>query len=163
MSPKLEGPGATVPVPIEYAKFRVETKLVRSKVWDPELDVVISNPDKVAEVTRKIEGSDRERVIVLYMDRKNAIVGIQELAIGLRSASMVPPDAIYRMALLTNASGFIVVHNHPSGSVNFSPEDHIVAKKLSEGAKLLDMSLLDFVVVGNGNVASIRQEGGLNE
>lgn len=160
-NPKLESPGATVPVPIEFAKFRVETRLVRSKVWDPELDVIISSPDKVAEIARKIEGSDRERILVLYLDRGNRLVGIQELSIGERSAAMIAPDAIYRMALLTNSSGFILIHNHPGGSVSFSEEDKGIAHKLRDGARLMDMELLDFVVVADGLFKSLRKEGEL--
>ena len=154
-------PGATVPVPIKYAKYRVETRLVRSKRWPPELQEAITSPEKAREVAEKIEGSDRERALVLYLDTRNKLNGIQELAIGEREASLVPRDVIFRTALLTNSSGFIMIHNHPSGEVTPSGADINTANILREGAKLLDMQLLDFMIVGDGKYYSFREEGRL--
>ena len=158
---KLGTPGATVPVPQKYAKFRVETKIVRSSAWDPELQVSVHNPAEVYDVSRKIEGSDRERLLALYLNANNDLIGVQELAIGDRGASPVPRDVILRTGLLTNAAGMILVHNHPSGHVEFSENDKKVANNVQQAAELMQMQLLDFMVIGNGQWNSLRDKGGL--
>jgi hypothetical protein len=155
----LQGPGITIPVPAQYAKFKVETKLVRSRAWDPELDMRIGRPGDAIDVSRKIEGSDRERVLALYLDTKNNLVGVQQVSIGERSAAMIAPDVVYRTAVLTNSAGIIMIHNHPSGSVEASPEDIAAAQRLRDGARLMDVEVLDFIVVGDGRSNSFKERG----
>jgi DNA repair protein RadC len=51
----------------------------------------------------------------------------------------------------------IVAHNHPSGSVEPSPEDIALTRQLIEGGKLLDLPVLDHLILGDGKFRSLRQ------
>jgi len=154
------GPGLTGVVPWELSKFKVETKLVRSKGWDPSLEVTIRSPGDAAEAARKLEGSDRERLLVFYLNAKNNIVGIQQTVIGTRETALVPVDAVMRSAILVNAAGVILVHNHPSGVPEPSQADRSLADVVKRAGQLFDIDLLDFIVVGEGGrYVSLRERG----
>jgi len=145
---KLGTPGATVPVPRKYSKFKVETRLARASGWDPELEAQITSAAAVYDVARRIEGSDRERLLALYLNTNNDLVGVQEVAIGGRAYSPVPVDTILRTGLLSNAAGMILVHNHPSGETEPSVEDTRITNTIVDACKLVGIKVLDHIIIG---------------
>ena len=46
------------------------------------------------------------------------------------------------------ASGFVLVHNHPSGDPSPSQADIRATRQLREAAKVVQLDLLDHVIVG---------------
>ena len=68
------------------------------------------------------------------------------------------PKEVYKSALLSNSSGMILVHNHPSGDVTPSAEDLMFARRIREGAHLLDLRLVDSVIIGDGAYLSMAQK-----
>ena len=58
-----------------------------------------------------------------------------------------------------DASGVILVHNHPSGDPTPSPDDlHLTAEAIAAG-RLLDVDVLDHVVIGQDAWISLRDRG----
>ena len=60
--------------------------------------------------------TDREMFVVMLMDRKNGIIGLNTVSIGSLTASVVHPREVFKPAILSNANGVLVSHNHPSGA-----------------------------------------------
>jgi len=155
------GPNPTLgtPVPRAAAGLKVETRLVRSRGYRPDQLPAIASSQDVAALARRLPESDRERSLALYLDAKNRVIGVQQLSIGARSATLIPVDALLRTALLTNAAGMILVHNHPSGDATPSREDIAIFRRLREAGDLVDVRALDAVVVANGTHRSIAEMG----
>ncbi len=57
---------------------------------------------------------------------------------------------IFIKALLCGATGIILAHNHPSGDVVPSKEDMTLYDKVKEAGKIMDISILDNIIVGDG-------------
>jgi DNA repair protein RadC len=75
------------------------------------------------------------------------------------SASLVRVGELFRDAVRLNATGLILVHNHPSGDPTPSPDDlHLTAEALAAG-RLLDIQLLDHLVIGHDAYVSLRDRG----
>lgn len=72
--------------------------------------------------------------------------------IGKRKAAVVD-------ALRMKAVAIILVHNHPSGDVAPSREDVQVTKRMADSGKILDIPVLDHIIVGDGNFASLKDRG----
>jgi DNA repair protein RadC len=53
-------------------------------------------------------------------------------------------------AILANAAALICGHNHPSGDPQPSQEDRVLTQRLAEAGKLLGISVLDHLIVGDG-------------
>jgi DNA repair protein RadC len=92
---------------------------------------------------------DREHFVVLLLDRKNQVIGINTVSIGSLTAAVVHPREVFKPAILANAAAVILCHNHPSGSPFPSSEDRILTARLVEAGKLLGINVLDHIILGN--------------
>ena len=104
---------------------------------------------------------DREHFVVLMLDQKNKIIGIHTVSIGSLSASVVHPREVFKPAILSNAANILLAHNHPSGQPQPSQEDRVLTVRLVAAGKLLGISVLDHVIIGDGTSAyfSFADEG----
>jgi DNA repair protein RadC len=104
---------------------------------------------------------DREHFIVLMLNQKNKIIGINTMSIGSLTASVVHPREVFKPAILSNAAALILAHNHPSGQPQPSTEDRALTQRLVEAGRLLGISVLDHVIIGDGTSSyfSFADEG----
>lgn len=96
-----------------------------------------------------LAGEDREHFVVMLLNGKNRIIGINTVSIGSLSSSLAHPREIFKPAILANAAAIILAHNHPSGEVEPSREDMEITKRLRGAAELLGIKLLDHLILGN--------------
>ncbi|WP_267265964.1 JAB domain-containing protein [Chryseobacterium formosus] len=89
----------------------------------------------------------RESFFALYLNQANKVLGIKKISECGISSTLVDVRIIMQAALLCNASGIIVSHNHPSGNLKPSSCDIKMTAQIKEAAKILSMSLLDHVVL----------------
>jgi DNA repair protein RadC len=93
---------------------------------------------------------------LMWMNQEHFAVLLLE-TIGSATETLAPPREIFREVLRQGATRVIVAHNHPSGSLEPSPEDLQLTEQLLAGAKLLDLPVLDHLILGNGDWVSLRQ------
>jgi DNA repair protein RadC len=91
---------------------------------------------------------DREYFVIILLNQKNRVIGINTVSIGSLTASIVHPREVYKSAILTNAASIICGHNHPSSDCQPSKEDRAITARLVEAGKLLGISILDHVIIG---------------
>jgi DNA repair protein RadC len=102
---------------------------------------------------------EREELRVVLLNTKNVVLRVGTVYQGNVSSSLVRVGELFRDAVRLNASGIILVHNHPSGDPTPSPDDlHLTAEALAAG-RLLDIDLLDHLVVGHDAYVSLRDRG----
>jgi DNA repair protein RadC len=151
--------------PKEYRYLKVETKLVRSKGWSEDKQLIVTDQRSLVDHLKKIFAKsgelDREHTWAIMMNQRHSIVGIHEVTIGEASASMVPPKEMFRACILANANVILIAHNHPSGRLEFSQADLAIIKRLKEVSKMLDIRLLDFIAFGIGGQYVSAQDQGL--
>jgi DNA repair protein RadC len=103
----------------------------------------------------------QEEFKVLLLNRANIVLGIYNMSKGGVSGTIVDVKLLLTAALKSNASGIIVAHNHPSGNLKPSDNDLSLTRKIKEGAKLLDIILLDHIIVTNTGFYSFSDSGEL--
>ena len=102
---------------------------------------------------------EREELRVVILNTKNVVLRVSTAYQGNVSASLVRVGELFRDAVRLDASGIILVHNHPSGDPTPSPDDlHLTAEALAAG-RLLDIDLLDHLVIGHDAYVSLRDRG----
>ena len=102
---------------------------------------------------------EREELRVVLLNTKNVVLRVATVYQGNVSSSLVRVGELFRDAVRLNASGVILVHNHPSGDPTPSPDDlNLTAEALAAG-RLLDIDLLDHLIVGHDAWASLRDRG----
>ena len=70
---------------------------------------------------------------------------------------MVRVGELYKAAVRRNSAAIIVVHNHPSGAPDPSPEDILLTRKVVEAGELLECECLDHLIIGQGRYVSLRE------
>lgn len=123
----------------------------------------IKDPCTVVKMMNEIfnVGNMSEEFVYALSLKINCMVsGVFEISHGTVKASLISPREIMIRMLLSGASMFILVHNHPSGDCSPSREDISITKKISEAAKLIDIPMVDHIVIGEaGKYYSFKESG----
>lgn len=85
---------------------------------------------------------------IILLDVKNKPLKSMEISRGSVSASIVDPRDIIKEASVNSASAVILVHNHPSGETEPSPEDVRVTSQVTDACRLVGIKVLDHVIIG---------------
>lgn len=102
---------------------------------------------------------EREELRVLLLNAKNVVLRQVTVYQGNVSAALVRVAELFRDAVRVHAAGVIVVHNHPSGDPEPSPDDlHLTAEAIAAG-RLLDIAMLDHVILAADSYVSLRDRG----
>lgn len=104
----------------------------------------------------------RETFKIILLNQRNEVLGIYTVAEGGIAEISIDVRLILQAALLANASGIILVHNHPSGSVTPSNQDKVFTQQVSKAAKLMQITVIDHIILCRDNYYSFGDEGALN-
>ncbi len=102
-----------------------------------------------------------EQFRVVFLDNSNRILKDEVLSEGVEDQTAVYPRKVVKRALMLNATGIIVVHNHPTGQLTPSNADRNITKALANAAESLDLRFLDHIIVGREGKGyfSFRENG----
>ncbi|WP_017306521.1 RadC family protein [Spirulina subsalsa] len=124
----------------------------------PAPRALIDSPQVAADaLSHDLMWQNQERFAVLLLDNKNCLIGTQVITIGTATETLAHPRDIFREVIRQGATKLIIAHNHPSGNLEASQADLILTEQLLKSAQLLDLPILDHLILGNGNFASLRQ------
>lgn len=76
---------------------------------------------------------------------------------GSLNGNLVHPREVFKSAVLSNAAGIILAHNHPSGDPSPSREDFELTRRLCDAGKIMGIEILDNLVVGDGRALSFKE------
>lgn len=100
-----------------------------------------------------------EEFRVLLLDSQHRLIYDALISRGTLNASVVHPREVFAAAIHSRAAAMVLVHNHPSGVPDPSPDDREVTTKLVAAGRLLDMPIQDHIIVGKGRYASFAEMG----
>ncbi|KAA5536585.1 DNA repair protein RadC [Taibaiella lutea] len=100
-----------------------------------------------------------EKFAVLCLGRNNKLLHVEFVSSGGVTGTVVDPKIIFKTALQYLSSNLIIAHNHPSGNLNPSNADKAITEKIKEGARLLDMTLMDHVIIADNKHFSFADNG----
>jgi len=122
---------------------------------------LFNEPSLVKDYLRRARGDGtQERTGALYLNARNRLLRDDpEIYRGTLDRAVVEPREILKRALLTNAAGVILYHNHPSGDPSPSREDREFTRRLVAAAESVGLRLLDHIVVGREGCVSFRESG----
>lgn len=99
----------------------------------------------------------QEYFVAIYLDKQNRILSHSVLFKGTLDRSVVHPREIFKEAVKLSASRIILVHNHPSGSLNPSAADLKTTEILVDAGQMMGVFILDHLIVSEGDYVSIRE------
>ncbi len=136
--------------------------LVREKLGRYDLPRKIASPEDAyrSVITLTNAQEEAQEVFgVLILNTKNKIVAVHEISRGVLNGSLVHPREVFKPAVLHNAASIICFHNHPSGDTKPSKDDIETTKRLVEAGKIMGIEILDHIIVGEEDYASLKERG----
>lgn len=106
-----------------------------------------------------IDNIRQEHFLVMYLNQSNHALKVECISNGGTTHVIADPKIIFKNALNLNATCIILGHNHPSGNPRPSEDDRQLTKKLVAAGKLLDITVIDHIIIGNERYYSFRDHG----
>ena len=98
----------------------------------------------------------KEYCWVLLLTADNRLLGISEINSGTVVGINFFVREILQLALLSNAVGLVIVHNHPSGCLIPSKKDIEATQKIREICTFMDLYLRDHLIITSEDFVSIK-------
>jgi DNA repair protein RadC len=120
----------------------------------------ITSSKMIFEIMQPIIGElPHEEFWIIYINNSNRVLSKSQLSKGGITATLVDVRLIFKNALEIGATGIVLSHNHPSGTLKASEADIKITKKIKLAAESLDISIIDHVIVGEHGYFSFADEG----
>lgn len=98
----------------------------------------------------------QEQLRLILLDTKCRLIHEQIISIGTVNSTVMSPREICREALAFDSTGFILVHNHPTGDPSPSREDILATRRIAGAAELIGISLIDHIIIGDNTYISMK-------
>ena len=117
----------------------------------------VSRPEEVFNLkeVQEIKDAIQEHFLFLGLDRANNIRNISLLGIGTSSHIEIDIKYIVRTALVTGSDKVILVHNHPSNSLEPSFQDKEISNITNQLLRAFNIQFLDHIIVGENSYNSM--------
>ena len=119
----------------------------------------ITSAAEVYEELKAFSTKNQEHFLTITLDGASHIINIRTVFIGTLNQSLVHPREVFADAIADRAAGIIIVHNHPSGTLEASRADIQITQRLKEVSKLVGIELLDHVILSKHGFYSFSDEG----
>jgi DNA repair protein RadC len=100
-----------------------------------------------------------EHFWVIYLTAQHELIASVDTFRGSLTSVEVHCRVIVREALLNNAAAVLLAHNHPSFQPTPSHADRALTSRLIEALQLIGVRVLDHIIVGGRDCASMAELG----
>jgi len=110
------------------------------------------------KIRSKIVNYHKEHLLVISLDNRNKIIGIDTVSIGTLNSNLIHPRETFEVAIKRHAAQIILVHNHPSGELTPSKDDIKVTKSLISAGKILGIEVIDHLIISKDGYFSMKEK-----
>jgi len=100
-----------------------------------------------------------ESCFILLLNNSNNTIGYAKISQGGITGTVVDIRLIAKYAVESLATGVILAHNHPSGTLLPSQADINITDKTKKALETLDIKLLDHLILTNDDYYSLSDNG----
>jgi DNA repair protein RadC len=120
----------------------------------------ITSSKMIFEIMQPIIGElPHEEFWIVYLNNSNKVISKSQLSKGGITGTLVDVRLVFKTALEMGATGLILCHNHPSGTLIPSDADKQITRKLKSAGDSLEIKVLDHLIVTETNYFSFVDEG----
>ena len=146
-----EAKAITIISALELGRRRKKVDIDRIKIGDSK---------SVFEIFQPILGDlPYEEFWVLYLSRSNSIIDKIKISLGGTAGTVIDVKIIIKHGIEKLASSMVLIHNHPSGNTTPSEGDKRITTKIANAGKLMDITTLDHIIIGDTKYFSFADEG----
>jgi len=108
-----------------------------------------------------IRKEKQEHFVCLSLNGANEVLATRVVTVGLLDSNQVHPREVYADPITDRAASILCAHNHPSGTLQASPEDLAITRRLVKAGDVLGIRVLDHLIVTEQGYLSFKQAGHL--
>ena len=135
---------------IEFARRRIKPEGIK-----------ITTPADVLPLIRHFSDRKQEHFLSITINGANEVLNVRVVSIGLVDRTPVHPREVFADAVADRASGIIVAHNHPAGSLEPSSSDVDTTRQLKQAGEIMGIQLLDHIIFNRSGYFSFLESGQL--
>lgn len=152
----IKGIGLTKSIQIEA----VMELMRRYAAEEPIQEQPITSSEQIFKRMKYVVGNlPHEEIWLLLLNRRNIVTKEICLSKGTTSASLFDVRMAIKHAIMENAEGVILVHNHPSGGTRPSDCDDRITREFKEACGFMRIRILDHVIVTSDAYYSYHDSG----
>ena len=102
-----------------------------------------------------------ETMKVLLFNNRSHLLGIATIGEGGITETPADIRIIFQYALLSNATCFILAHNHPSGVLKTSFQDDTITRAVKDASKIMNIRFIDHLIITAESYYSYTENGRL--
>lgn len=146
--------------PIRALQIKSAIQLTaRIQQYCPHKPTLCNSLDVYSLFGQSMEDLDKEHLRVILLNTQKRLLETTTVSIGTLTSLLAGTREIFRPALAHPSCSFIILmHNHPSGDPEPSPEDITTLSRLVQAGDLLGIKVLDSIIVGQNNYYSFRDQ-----
>jgi len=137
------------------AAFELGRRLLAPSAEEPR----VSSPAEAYALVRDLRRARKEHLVSLYLDAQNRLICRETVSIGSLNTTRTHPREVLQPAIVNSALAFILVHNHPSGSLDPSRDDVEFTRTMARAGDLMGISLYDHIIVSRRGFVSLKERG----
>lgn len=122
-------------------------------------DIQVKGSDDIVNLkeVQEIRKAIREHLLFIGLDNSNNVRNISLLTIGTSNEITIDTKEIIRLALYSASNKIILVHNHPSNSLEPSLTDVHLTNITNQILKVFNLILLDHIIVTEKDYISMEK------
>lgn len=125
---------------------------------DAKIGLKFDKPSTIADYyMEQMRHLEQENLFVMFLDSKCRLIKDKILSTGTVSQAFISPREIFIEALRCQSVSIILLHNHPSGDCTPSKNDIKSTAELIRAGKLIGISILDHIIIGNRKYSSLKE------
>jgi DNA repair protein RadC len=144
---------------VKACQMSAAFELARRILVRPEAEFRVSSPREAYELVRDLKRARKEHLVALYLDAQNHLIQRETISIGALNTTRTHPREILQPAILHSALAFVLVHNHPSGSLEPSRDDLDFTRSIARAGELIGVGLTDHLIVSPRGFVSLKERG----
>jgi len=121
----------------------------------------IREAQDVLPFIQQIRDKRQEYFVCLSLNGANEVIESRVVTVGLLDSNQVHPREVFADPISDRAASVILAHNHPSGTLEASPEDLALTKRLVRAGEILGIKVLDHLIVTRNGHLSLKQTGNM--
>jgi DNA repair protein RadC len=134
-------------------------ELGRRLLAPPAEEPRVGSPAEAYALVRDLKGARKEHLVALYLDAQNRLILKETVSIGSLNTTRTHPREVLQPAVVHSALAFVLVHNHPSGSLDPSRDDVEFTRAMQRAGELMGVSLYDHIIVSRRGYISLKERG----
>lgn len=120
---------------------------------------VIRDAEDALPYMMGIRKQRQEHFLCLSLNGANEVLASRVVTVGLLNSNQVHPREVFADPITDRAASILCAHNHPSGTLEASPEDLAITRRLVSAGEVLGIRVLDHLIVTADGFLSMKQKG----